>query len=117
MQSKSRHWQWRDGRVSRSEDHFELRYGSIEDASWDDWLPVALVGRSQEGVFDVEFLIDLADPSQAEIVEAVKKKLSFDLVDKDERDPWLYAQYHCGTGANAYAVVHWSFHRRSLLTD
>lgn len=109
-------WQWRENHVGRSEDHFELRYGSIENSSWDDWLPVALVGRTQERVFDVEFLMVPTDPSQEEIIEAVKKTLSFYLVNKNEQDPWGYAQYHCGTGANAYSMVHWSFHSRTTET-
>ena len=27
----------------------------------------------------------------------------------DEEDPWEYARYHCGTAANIYSTVHWSF--------
>ena len=54
-------WSWREGKVSRSSDHFELRYGSAEDADWDQWHPVALVGRPRMGVFKVQFLIERND--------------------------------------------------------
>jgi hypothetical protein len=36
-------------------------------------------------------------------------ELDFYLVEKLERDPWAYAVYHCGTGANMYSRVHWSY--------
>jgi hypothetical protein len=55
--SRSPEWAWCKRGVDPSEDHFELRYGSAEDSGWDDWIPVARVGRPIEGVFGVDFII------------------------------------------------------------
>jgi hypothetical protein len=41
-----------------------------------------------------------------------KEELDFYLVELHERDPWLYAKYHCGTIANVYSSIHWSFFSR-----
>jgi hypothetical protein len=106
----SEQWAWRERSVDPAKDHFELRYGSAEGSDWSAWLPVARVGRPVKGTFDVEFLVDRADPAAATMMDAVIGELNFYLVTKGERDPWAYAQYHCGTGANLYSAVHWSYH-------
>ena len=36
------------GGVDRTQDHFELRYGSAKDSGWDEWIPVAVVGPPVE---------------------------------------------------------------------
>jgi DNA invertase Pin-like site-specific DNA recombinase len=33
----------------------------------------------------------------------------FYLIDKEEPNPWGYAQYYCGTGSNIYSPVRWAF--------
>ena len=76
---------------------------------WDEWVPVALVGPPIDGVFDVQFLIDQADESQAQAVGRLIKELDFYLVELGEENPWLYAQYHTTTMADAYSSIHWSF--------
>ncbi len=43
------------------------------------------------------------------MIAAVRKESHFYLVQRGESDPWAYAQYHCGTSANIYSNVHWSF--------
>ena len=102
-------WQWREGPVDRADEHFELRYGSYERGSWNDWLPVAVVGRPTGQIFPVQFLIDENERSRhAEAIQSVKEELDFYLVEKQEDDPWAYAQHHCGTAANVYSPVHWS---------
>ena len=103
-------WAWRVGSVDRTTEHFELRYGSSEEAGWDDWLPVAFVGPPSEKVFVVEFLIDEKQmPRSAEMIQQVKEELDFFLVELGEPDPWLYAQHHCKTASNVYSAIHWSF--------
>ena len=103
-------WTWRVGSVYGMTDHFELRYGTSEKAGWDDWIPVALVGLPTEQVFVVEFLIDEEQTLEhAKIIKDVKDELDYYLVNLGDRDPWLYAQYHCGTLSNAYSTVHWSY--------
>ncbi len=97
-------WAWRERRVDPAKGHFELRYGSAE-------VSVARVGRPVNRVFGVEFIVDLANPVSAPMTDAVVGELDFYLVTKRERNPWAYAQYHCGTAANLYSSVHWSFQR------
>lgn len=104
-------WRWREAAVNRRRDHFELRYGSADNGGWDEWLPVALVGLPEEGVFPVQFLIDEnIRRREPNILSDLTKELDFYLVELGERDPWAYAQYHCGTASNAYSSIHWSFY-------
>lgn len=102
-------WAWRERRVDPAKGHFELRYGSAE-------VSVARVGRPVKRVFGVEFIVDRANPVSAAMMDAVVGELDFYLVTKRERNPWAYAQYHCGTAANLYSSVHWSFHDALELT-
>jgi|SRR5580698_6682863 hypothetical protein len=106
---KRRNWSWRQGTVDRTGDHFELRYGSANDSGWDEWVPVALVGPPINGVFDVQFLVDQANESQAQFVGPLIEELDFYLVEKGEPNPWTYAKYHAGTSSNVYSSIHWSF--------
>lgn len=50
-----------------------------------------------------------ADGGHTEAIDDVRRELDFYLVSKGEPDPWVYAQYHCGTASNVYFNVHWSF--------
>ena len=34
-------WRWRDGPVDEAREHLELRFGSRNDAGWDDWVAIA----------------------------------------------------------------------------
>lgn len=110
MNPSPKAWQWRPGVVDRRQAHFELRYGSATEGGWDNWLPVALVGPPREGVFPVQLLpLDNSGPHEDSLRSKVTRELDFYLVEKGESDPWAYAQYHCGTAANVYSSVHWSF--------
>jgi len=95
--------------VDPAGDHFELRYGSVADSDWKQWVLVARVGGPIKKVFAVHFLIDRANPAHAQEIGAVVSELDFYLVTKGETNPWAYAQYHCGTASNVYSSVHWSF--------
>jgi hypothetical protein len=111
-------WAWRKRSVDPSEDHFELRYGSAEDSGWENWIPVARVGRPIERAFRVDFILNHTVPNFKAIMDTMVKELDFYLVELHERDPWRYAQYHCGTTANVYSSVHWSFcPKRTLATS
>lgn len=98
---------WKEGPVDPALEHFELRFGPPGFA-WDAGLPVARVGRPVGGVVAVAFLVDRAAPEHAAAVAAAVEEIQYFLIDKHERQPWGYAQYHCGTAANAYSNVHWS---------
>ena len=102
-------WRCIRGSVNRLEEHIEIRYGSVEDSGWDKWIPVAIVSAPEKHSFLVEFLIPEDSPENKEVMRAVKKELDFYLGEKGEENPWVYARYHCGTAANIYSDVHWSF--------
>ena len=108
MNSAHKISQWQKGPVDRTKEHFELRYGSI-DAGWSAWTPIALIGPPMGGVVQVQFLVEPGDPKNAEAVSDVNGEIQFYLFELGERDPWAYAQYHCGTTSNAISTVHWSF--------
>jgi len=101
---------WQEGPVDPASEHFELRYGPPGFA-WDAGLPVARIGRPVRGVVAVAFLVDRAAPEHAAAIAAAVEEIQYYLIDKHEPQPWGYAQYHCGTAANAYSDIHWSFDR------
>ena len=109
-------WEWHEGPVDRTSEHFELRYGEAS-GEWDKWISAALVGCSRPGAVNVEFLIDRADSRNAEIAKDVVHELDFYLVELRKPDPWGYLQYHCGTTSNVYSSVHWLFHPQSAKQD
>lgn len=97
-------WEWIEGRVDTDQDHFKINYG-------EDPTAIALVGRGEHQTFVIQFLENSS--SDAQCLNAVKKELDFYLCEKKERDPWLYAKYHCSTASNVYSDVHWAFYPRS----
>lgn len=103
-------WRWAEGDVDASEEHLEL-WAQREPNG--EWAPVVLVSSPRQGLFNVSFLVDPYDRVNAKIVEGVTQELDFYLVEKGEPDPWTYAKYHCGTGANVYSFVHWCFFEES----
>ncbi len=103
-------WSWEAGKVDRREEHFELRYGdAASGGGWQDWLPVALVGRARGKIFQVEFLVEETTPRHRQALEDLRRDLSFYLVELGRPDPWSYARHHCDTIANVYSKIHWSF--------
>jgi len=107
-------WAWREGHVDTAKDHFALRYGSAEQGGWDSWVPVARVGPPLAQVFTVEFIGAGEGPSANAMRRAAVEELDYYLVAKRERNPWLYAIYHCQTMANAYSLIHWSYYRGGI---
>jgi hypothetical protein len=109
MKSAQKISQWQAGEVDKTKEHFELRYGSIEDGGWDKWRPVAIVGYPKAGIVKVQFFIKPDDPQNAKVISAVERELKNYIIEKGEPRPWEYMKYHCGTSANVYSKVHWSF--------
>jgi hypothetical protein len=106
-------WRWETAFVDATREHLELRFGSNQD-DWNDWLPVARVGRPVNRVFPVQFLLPDDDCEHAEAREAVIWSLDFYLIELGKPDPWEYATYHTTTQANLYARVHWGWVRPDL---
>jgi hypothetical protein len=80
---------WREGRVDRTREHFELRYESTVrfESDWSDWIPVAIVGPPKAQIVNVQFLVESGNPKDVAAVSDVKKEIQFYLIDKGEPDP------------------------------
>ena len=101
-------WIWEEDTVDLDGEHFELRYGDVNTGGYEDWTPIAIIGKPRGRVFPVMWLMTPPEIDKS-IIQAVREELDFYLVDKCEPNPWEYAIYHCGTGANIYSKVHWSY--------
>lgn len=103
-ESKSMPWQWVEGVVDQTGPHLRLNYR-------DRGAPVALVSWPKDTTFVVEFLLDEEqdDAPVNEVLRDFRRQLDFYLTEVGSPDPWNYAIYHCGTNANAYSDVHWSY--------
>jgi len=100
---------WVEGEVDTDEEHIELRYGNANESGWESWPKIALVSSPKFEVFTVQFLLAVKGVREQAIIDHVRRQLDFYLVEKREYDQWAYVQYHCGTMANVYSNVHWSF--------
>jgi hypothetical protein len=103
-------WRWKTGNVKRHEEHMELLYGDINKQGSKDLVPVALVSSPVDHIFVVEFLLNETIENNREIIEDVTRDLDFYLIEKHEKEPWTYAQYHCSTVSNLYSKVHWTYY-------
>jgi hypothetical protein len=107
-------WGWREGAVDAQEEHIELRYGDAAKRAYDEWLPIALIGKPTNHVFPVSWLMAPDNPSKQRIIDAARKELDFYLVEKHEANSWAYAKYHCSTAANMYSKVRWSYFTNAI---
>ena len=104
-------WRLVEGTVNTSTEHFEI---TCED----DPSPVALIARGSGRFFTVQFEeVDQSQTGATNTREEVRKEIKYYLVELGEPDPWAYAIYHCGTMANAYSKVHWSYMRNPADPD
>ena len=97
------------GPVDLQKEYIELVYQEDPDSNGNDAVPVALIGRPENNVFPIRWLVETETPENKHMVDLVKRELYFYLVEKEEPDPWAYAQYRCTTASNLYSSVHW-FH-------
>jgi len=99
--NKNPSWKLVSGQVDDEKEHIRICYG-------DSWEVVALVAPGKGNTFIVQILCGPSDVDAKSITEAVWKDLRFYLVQLNEPDPWLYAEYHCTTMSNQYGNVHWN---------
>jgi len=102
---------WIPGKVDRDKEHIKLFYGDAKEKGWDEFEEIALLSPPTAKKFRVEFIVDEKDAKQEDVLEAVKDSLDYYLIELEEKDPWAYARYHCGTAANMYPMVHWAYYR------
>jgi len=99
------------GIVNRDDEHIELLYGDANNLDPEDFIQVALVAPGPGKDFTVQYTIVADNADARRMVKEVQKELRYYLIELGERDPWLYARYHCGTALNWYSPVHWCRHR------
>ena len=68
---------WQEEPVDRFREHFELRYGSVANGGWIDWIPVAVVGSPDAGTVNVQFLIETDDPRMRKLLTRPRKSSNF----------------------------------------
>ena len=103
---------WREGPVDKTNEHMRLFYGDADAGTQP--LEVALLAPAKRGQVD-SYVVEFVPPRDGktlsrEVRTAVEKEINYYLLEKDEKDPWQYAIYHCGTAANVYSPVHWSYY-------
>ena len=97
-----------EGPVSPDDEHLSLSYGSFDTAEA-PFPTVARVSAPVEGIVTLELLIDGSTTDHEEISAAVRRQVHWLFVEKGEPHPWAYARHHCGTSANIYNLVHFSW--------
>jgi hypothetical protein len=116
MEPKAPLYKWITGKVSESEEHIKISFGTFQNSDRDQFISVARVGKPKERIFEVEFLTKSDTPDETKMIDAIKKELDFYLIEWGEGsvfgDPWSYAIYHCNTSANIYSHVHWSYFQK-----
>jgi len=83
---------WPEGLVDKNSEHIEITYEENSD-------PVALLSNGDGKNFVVRLSIAKEQPDNEEILNAIRRE--------QEKDPWLYAEYHRTTASNLYSNVHW----------
>ena len=104
-----RRWRWTEGTVKTDEEHVQICYGGMPDSDWERLPKIVLLSPPQEKIFTVQFLLIPTGKKENDMIREVRRELDFFLLEKKEENPWAYARYHCGTAANFYSKVHWSF--------
>lgn len=104
---------WKLGQITESSEYFLLTYQRISDPSTKA-IEVAKVSKSNNDVFIVELLIELASNKMKKIWAAVVEELDFYIIEKKEHDIWGYLIYHSGTSSNLYSEIHWIFFRNAI---
>jgi hypothetical protein len=110
-------WCWQDGVVDAHGKHIELRYGDAAKSEYENWHPIARIGKPKKHVFPVEWLIATDSPEHESMIVEARQELDFFLVEKGEPDPWAFAKYHCKTRANIYSRVHWCYFPHGIHGD
>lgn len=108
--SKHSEWKWEESVVDAKAEHIELRLGDASSKSYKEWIPVARIGKPENKVFPVQWLIQQDSSDRGTIMQVAQRELDFYLVEKGEPNPWGYAQYHCNTTANLYSSIHWFYY-------
>jgi hypothetical protein len=101
---------WVEGLVDREADHVSLSYGESRRA-------VALVAPHGQQGFTVQFLLKArrTEARANKLLDAVRRELTYYLLEAIGPDSWTFVQYHCETPANRLSIVHWAWHPKSVI--
>ncbi len=102
-------WRWEEGVVDDGKEHIELRHGDASKTPYENWSPIARIGKPNERLFRVQWLVKSDSPENRAMLEDARWDLDYYLVKLRNDDPWAYAQYPCTTTANMYSSMHWSY--------
>ena len=99
---------WVEGVVNRAADHVSLSYGESHRA-------MALVAPHRRHGFTVQFLRKArrTEVRANQMLDEVRRELTFYLLDVVGPDSWPFVQYHCDTPANRLSRVHWTWHPKA----
>jgi hypothetical protein len=109
MKKAQPQWRWEDGAVDERTEHIELKHGDAATTPYENWLPIARIGKPKHRRFSVQRLVKPDSAESQAVLADTRRELDFYLVEMDEPDPWAYARHRCNTGANMYSHVHWSY--------
>jgi len=87
MKRKSSTWAWREGEVDPQKEHIELRYGNAADTPYEKWDPVSLIGKPENNIFPVKWLMDPLIQAQRDIVNKARRELDLYLLEVGGPDP------------------------------
>ena len=99
---------WVEGVADRGADHASLSYGESRRA-------MALVAPYSRHGFTVQFLRKArrTEVRANQMLDEVRRELTFYLLDVVGPDSWPFVQYHCETLANRLSSVHWTWHPKT----
>lgn len=101
--SKSKYqYRWEVQHVNSSNEHIKISFSDLGNT-----LFIAKISPPQNYVFSVEFVNN--EKINEDIKKLARKSIDFYLIELQEKDPWLYAKYHCTTASNIYSKIHWSY--------
>ncbi len=109
MQNTKSHWRWQDGVVDSRKEHIELYADDARKGQYEDWQPIARIGKPKQHIFPVHWLISSDSADQKSMIADARRDLDFLLIELDKPDPWSYAVYHCSTASNMYSSIHWGY--------
>ncbi len=95
--------------MDERKEYIELRHGYAGENPYENWSPVARIGKPKGHCFPVQWIVKADAVENEALIADAREELDFYLVEKNEPDLWAYAVYHCNTGANLYSYIHWSY--------
>ena len=122
LKQKPVKWSLAEGKVDPKKEHIEISCGNALTSKYDSWQHVVLIGKPENNIFPVTWLLDPENAEHKSIIDAARKDMNLILIEKQELNPWGYACYHCNTAVNISSKTHWSHfpngqHKKAVSRD